>query len=357
MDNLENERLRLVMFKDNEGKMDIEGLKNSFEELKNEKTTKKHKQDYKLEVMVSFWLAIHIENVEMAQVIYTLDPIIEKVLKSMREQGEQELELKHKRDRDKERKNKQNRVQHQNDSDEGSPEKSDTLKLPDINKKQDKGKFTDDWNIRDLEDLKDIKYLLTSSVSKERNQLNIGVGTPFNTNILRLALNNKEETVAMILAYKYQVCIDDKMLIRAIKTRQLGFLYYVYACNKNWQYIGEENDDDVDSNPDSENQFNIAKNYTTFTYDWLFKQIKKHKPHDFDEIIRGVADWKLTSNENFLKSLLINGHDMIAADYGHIHRKVGHAGIELMQFALDNENELFLKFALKQDVFESGLLV
>lgn len=64
------------------------------------------------------------------------------------------------------------------------------------------------------------------------------------------------------------------------------------------------------------------------------------------------------SNENFLKSLLINGHDRIAAEYGHIHRKAGHAGIELMQFALDNENELFLKLALKkQGVFENDLLI
>jgi hypothetical protein len=45
---------------------------------------------------------------------------------------------------------------------------------------------------------------------------------------------------------------------------------------------------------------------------------------------------------------------MIAADYGHDHRM--HAHIDLLKFALFNENELFLKFALRYDVFESGLL-
>lgn len=74
--------------------------------------------------------------------------------------------------------------------------------------------------------MKEIKWLLTTK--------KVSVGTPFNTNILRLALNNKEETVAMILTSKYQVLIDEKMIIRAIKTRQLDFLYHVYGSNKNW---------------------------------------------------------------------------------------------------------------------------
>ena len=40
--------------------------------------------------------------------------------------------------------------------------------------------------------------------------------------------------VASILAAKYQVVIDEKMMIRAIKTEQFDFLYYVYAYNKNF---------------------------------------------------------------------------------------------------------------------------
>ena len=65
------------------------------------------------------------------------------------------------------------------------------------------------------------------------------MGTPFNSNILRLALNLKEEMVASILAAKYQVVIDEKMMIRAIKTEQFDFLYYVYAYNKNFEKLPE----------------------------------------------------------------------------------------------------------------------
>ena len=80
-----------MIFKDTEGKLDIQGLKNNFEELQKNQTTKKLKQDYKLEVMIAFWFAIHIESEEMAQIIYKFDPIIEKVMRGLRELGEPEL--------------------------------------------------------------------------------------------------------------------------------------------------------------------------------------------------------------------------------------------------------------------------
>ena len=87
--------------------------------------------------MIAYWFAINIDNLEMAQAIYKLDPIIEKVMRSLREQGEPELEDKRRRMREAERK-KQAKIKievQENDSDNPSPEKSDTLKLPDINKK------------------------------------------------------------------------------------------------------------------------------------------------------------------------------------------------------------------------------
>ena len=91
-------------------------------------------------------------------------------------------------------------------------------------------------NFKDKADLKDIKWLLTTHGDE---QSNTNVGTPFNSNILRLALNLKEEMVASILAAKYQVVIDEKMMIRAIKTEQFDFLYYVYAYNKNFEKLPE----------------------------------------------------------------------------------------------------------------------
>jgi hypothetical protein len=46
------------------------------------------------------------------------------------------------------------------------------------------------------------------------------VGMPFLTNVLRVALNMKEEMIACVLVFHYSrsLAIDEKMIVRAIKT-------------------------------------------------------------------------------------------------------------------------------------------
>ena len=44
--------------------------------------------------------------------------------------------------------------------------------------------------------------------------------------------------IAQVLVAKYNIAIDENMLIRSIKTRQMKFLYCVWAFNKNFEYIG-----------------------------------------------------------------------------------------------------------------------
>ena len=44
------------------------------------------------------------------------------------------------------------------------------------------------------------------------------VGSPFCTNVLRIALNGKEISIASVLVAKFSVELEEKMLIRAIKT-------------------------------------------------------------------------------------------------------------------------------------------
>lgn len=67
--------------------------------------------------------------------------------------------------------------------------------------------------IVDEGDLEDIKFLLTTNV-----------GQTFNTNIMRIALNLQEEKIASIVLAEYDSKIDDEMVLRAVKTKQLGFL-------------------------------------------------------------------------------------------------------------------------------------
>ena len=75
---------------------------------------------------------------------------------------------------------------------------------------------------------------------------------PFNTNILRIALNKKETKIAETIVSCCQVQIHFDMMERGIKTRQIDFLYSVYAYNHNYMITNETNDDDSngDSNED-----------------------------------------------------------------------------------------------------------
>lgn len=95
-----------------------------------------------------------------------------------------------------------------------------------------------DLNLADDEDLKEIKWLLQTQE----------LGVPFNTNILRIALNLKEEKIASVLVANFQVEIFEEMLIRAIKTSQMNFMYCVWAFNKNFEH---KTDDDTISEDSS----------------------------------------------------------------------------------------------------------
>ena len=63
-----------------------------------------------------------------------------------------------------------------------------------------------DLKIRDEKDLKILKAHMKSTV-----------GSPFCTNVLRIALNKREGMIASVLVAFYKVQLDQKMLIRAIK--------------------------------------------------------------------------------------------------------------------------------------------
>ena len=49
-------------------------------------------EQYKYEVMLCFWFAIHKQMKLEYELLYTLDPICEQIMKNLREQGEEALE-------------------------------------------------------------------------------------------------------------------------------------------------------------------------------------------------------------------------------------------------------------------------
>ena len=78
-----------------------------------------------------------------------------------------------------------------------------------------------------------------------RKTLQSKVGSPFTTNVLRIALNSKEVSIASMLVYAYKVSLDESMLVRAIKTNQLQFLYCTWAFQKNYERVLNDEDKDV----------------------------------------------------------------------------------------------------------------
>ena len=69
------------------------------------------------------------------------------------------------------------------------------------NCEDDDEEINDDYKcFRDPEDLKEIKWLMQTKGVK--------AAVPFNTNILRIALNLREEKIAMMLVAFYEIEID-----------------------------------------------------------------------------------------------------------------------------------------------------
>lgn len=133
------------------------------------------------------------------------------------------------------------------------------------------------YNFKDLNDLDNVKELL-----RQRDEEENFAGVAFNTNVLRIALNEREENIAKVLVTYYQVEIDKDMIIRAIKTRQIkDFLYCVWAFNKNYEYRPKEVEEvagsDFDTEKKAPKQLKAPnEDYFTFTYDLLFKWILQY---------------------------------------------------------------------------------
>ena len=153
--------------------------------------------------------------------------------------------------------------------------------------------------------------------------------------------------------------IDESMLVRAVKTEQMNFLYCLYAFNKNYEVdTGDCASDHSDGGaaPSVSDEDDAVEKYRTFTYDSLLKMIASYcKDNDgIERRVKAVAQWKLSSSENFLKSMLINRQDMVAAEYGKYY--LDKVDDNLLKFAIDNANSVFIKFAFRKGLFSGAML-
>lgn len=157
---------------------------------------------------------------------------------------------------------------------------------------------------------------------------------------------------------EYQCVIDEDMVIRAVKTKLVDFLYCVFAYNKNYQYILSNGDDSSDDDDDDLNDGEDQCKPMAFTYNYLIRKIIEKTEDEAPQVIKEVANWKLQSSENFLLAMLANQQDIIAIDYGKYYLQCAKYtdGEELLLFALNNSNEYFLKHAFRNVIFDSQLL-
>lgn len=81
------------------------------------------------------------------------------------------------------------------------------------------------YNLIDKKDLEEIRWLLQEH---PRGKVECDIGLPFNTNILKIALNSKETIVAELIAHKYKCIIYQDMIIKAIRSDQISFIFQVY---------------------------------------------------------------------------------------------------------------------------------
>jgi hypothetical protein len=149
------------------------------------------------------------------------------------------------------------------------------------------------------------------------------------------------------------VDLDEKMVIRAIKINAMSFLYCVWAFNKNFRRENATSAKDDTTSRKSSQSEPKEKRYTTYTFNFLIKAVLEHCPDDHAPRIRAICDWRLDSTENFLMAMLINRQDVIACDFANYF--LTDCNEKLFRFALRNQNEIFLKYALNEALFSEQM--
>ncbi|CDW71841.1 UNKNOWN [Stylonychia lemnae] len=336
---------------------------------------------YKYEVLIAFWITVHLQKLEAAKLVYDLDPIIEKMVTNLRSAGQYLLDEKKRKEEETKKKSmmgffsksKQNNPQapqtnsNSNNTQQNNgglspsqpatstdkeksipgsfsgeaalyrmenknellpPEEEDKKvsesdeqqqqnippghevsqrysHLANTLKKKKESKPAEVTNnnqtgIYTIDDLIDLKFLLQSEVA-----------IPVNTNIMRIALNFLEEKIASLIVAYYKVKIDEEMILRAIKTGQLDFLYCVFSYNRNFQEVHKEDANEQAQTDSDEGDMN-GLHYKIFTFDLLFKKVLEFCEDQATIRIKAIVHWKIKSTGTKTELVL---NTLIFADF------------------------------------------
>jgi hypothetical protein len=95
--------------------------------------------------------------------------------------------------------------------------------------------------------------------------------------------------------------------------------------------------------------------YKIFTLDYLIKHLIDYSEDQGEARVRQMATWKLRTTENILKSLLKHHMDIVANEVSLFY--LDNADEQLLLFAMQNFNEIFLKHALRNSIIGSNIMV
>jgi hypothetical protein len=271
---------------------------------------------FKYAITMCFWLCVHLEKTKMIPFVYEQDEWIKKlaqfIVKNYRELSSDDQKV-------------DNQVR-----------KIRRKQTVDTKKAQVSESSEEYVNLDEFEVDQEYDFSDHNTVKKFKHAMKTKAGQSLCTNALKIALIDQEEKVASVLLVEYAIKLERDMITRALVTEKFDFLRNMWVFQKNYVENG-----------------NNKKEY--FSFDYLFKRIINVCEDKAMKRIEEVAGWKIKpDNESMLKSLLRNNADMAACKHSGFY--IMDADIELFIYSIRNENDEFIKHALKESVFTINML-
>eukprot|EP00347_Sterkiella_histriomuscorum_P020408 403337919 len=160
-----------------------------------------------------------------------------------------------------------------------------------------------------------------------KNFLKTSIGKTFNTQVLKIALNECEDRIASVISAYYDVVLDDEMIQCAICTNQLQIV----------------------------DQSTMQSDY--LSYGLLFRKMMKVSRLEAEEIIsQMVLFWGIESggDESILQSLLENDLEELAIKAAYSY--VDEATIQLFKFLIKRQKKQFLAYSMNKEIFSQKIL-
>lgn len=154
-------------------------------------------------------------------------------------------------------------------------------------------------------------------------------------NCMKVSLLMKEEKVAAVILCEYNIRVDHLLFRRAVTSNAFVFLRYMWQFKKNYVILNGE-------------QVKLPMRY-------LFNMVLKTIDKNAESKIKEIMDWKIVSDEENLTRLLLE-YQFDAIATLHVEEREGDVTIDLLKYAIENENEFFMEYCLKHVVFPPRFL-